>query len=143
MTALRILIFALACCAWPAASSADTFTLNWYTFDGGGALGITGGTFELSGTIGQPDASVTPMIGGNFELVGGFWPIASGSPVCRGDCNCDGTVNFDDINPFVAALSGGTPCSVDNCDVNGDGVISFSDINPFVAILSGGGGPCP
>ena len=65
------------------------------------------------------------------------------APVCRGDCNCDGNVDFGDINPFVAVLSGGTPCNFDNCDVNGDGHIDFGDINPFVAILSAGGGPCP
>ncbi len=65
------------------------------------------------------------------------------SLVCRGDCNCDGAVNFEDINAFVAVLSGGTPCRFDNCDVNGDGVIDFADINPFVALLAGGGGSCP
>ena len=63
--------------------------------------------------------------------------------VCRGDCNCDGAVNFEDINAFVAVLGGGTPCRFGNCDVNGDGVIDFADINPFVALLAGGGGPCP
>jgi hypothetical protein len=60
--------------------------------------------------------------------------------VCRGDANCDGSINFADINPFVAALSGGTPCSAANVDVNGDGAVNFADINPFVALLSAGGG---
>ncbi|MEW6251530.1 MAG: hypothetical protein AB1716_12855 [Planctomycetota bacterium] len=63
-------------------------------------------------------------------------------PFCRGDCNCDGVVDFGDINSFVAVLGGGTPCIFANCDVNGDGAIDFGDINPFVALLSGGGGPC-
>ena len=48
------------------------FDLSWYTVDCGGAMFTTGGGFELSGTIGQPDAGV--MTGGTFELVGGFWP---------------------------------------------------------------------
>ncbi|MEW6251408.1 MAG: hypothetical protein AB1716_12230 [Planctomycetota bacterium] len=69
--------------------------------------------------------------------------LAPVPPICRGDCNCDGVVDFGDINPFVTVLSGGTPCNFDNCDVNGDGVIDFGDINPFVALLSAGGGPCP
>jgi hypothetical protein len=63
----------------------------------------------------------------------------------RGDLNCDGAVNFDDINPFVQALSDPVGYAVDHpyCDIatgdcNGDGVVTFDDINPFIAILSGG-----
>jgi hypothetical protein len=118
------------------------YDLGWYTFDGGGAIFSTGGSFELGGTIGQPDAGGA-LTGGSFDLVGGFWTIPAAAPVCHGDCNCDGTVNFADINAFVNVLSGGTPCTFANCDINGDGLINFDDINPFVAILSGGGGPCP
>ena len=44
--------------------------------------------------------------------------------VLRGDMNCDGVVNFKDINPFVAILSGGTPCSFANADCNDDGAAS-------------------
>ncbi len=63
-------------------------------------------------------------------------------PICQGDCSCDGHVDFGDINPFVAALGGETPCRFENCDINADGGINFADINPFVAILVAGGGPC-
>ncbi len=62
-------------------------------------------------------------------------------PLLRGDCNCDGIIDFDDINPFVAAVSGVTPCRYENCDVNADGYIDFNDINPFVELLSGGARP--
>jgi hypothetical protein len=62
----------------------------------------------------------------------------------RGDLNCDGVINFKDINPFVLALSswGGYLQSYPNCDImladiNQDGYVTFADINPFVAILSG------
>jgi hypothetical protein len=65
----------------------------------------------------------------------------AGAPVKKGDMNCDGVVDFKDINPFVAILSGGTPCSAANADTNCDNVIDFKDINPFVALLSGGT-PC-
>ncbi|MEW6249757.1 MAG: right-handed parallel beta-helix repeat-containing protein [Planctomycetota bacterium] len=61
-----------------------------------------------------------------------------------GDCNCDGRVNFDDINWFVLALTDpagyGTAlptCNPITADVNSDGVVNFDDINPFVAALSG------
>jgi hypothetical protein len=58
-------------------------------------------------------------------------------------------VNFDDIDPFVAAIGGegiweptvvGEGCAY-LCvnDVNRDGVVDFGDIDPFVAVLSSGG----
>jgi hypothetical protein len=136
---LQILGVLVAIALAPAALA--QYDLNWYTFDGGGATFSTGGTFELGGTIGQPDAG-GPLSGGTFDLVGGFWPIPNAT-ACHGDVNCDGVINFADINAFVAVLSGGTPCNFANADINGDGVINFQDINPFVAILAGGGGPCP
>jgi hypothetical protein len=54
------------------------FSIDWWTIDGGGDMWITGGNFELSGTIGQPDASTVVMTGGDFELTGGFWTRAGG-----------------------------------------------------------------
>ena len=61
-----------------------------------------------------------------------------------GDLNCDGLVNFADINPFVAALTGQAAyqaqfpnCDYFNADCNDDGVVSFADINPFVALMAG------
>ena len=61
-----------------------------------------------------------------------------------GDLNCDGRINFGDINPFVLALTGYTSynaaypdCYWRNADCNGDGVIDFADINPFVSLLAG------
>jgi hypothetical protein len=70
---------------------------------------------------------------------------------CRGDMNCDGKINFADINPFVLALSNPAAwkaaypgCPVLNGDINGDGVVNFGDINPFVALLSASPPPtCP
>ena len=64
-----------------------------------------------------------------------------------GDLNCDGTVDFADINPFVLYLSNYSAwqaayagCPPENGDINNDGTYpSFGDINPFVALLSGGG----
>ena len=61
-----------------------------------------------------------------------------------GDMNCDGVVNFTDINAFVLALTGEAAyrasypnCRWLNADCDGDGLVSFADINPFVALLSG------
>ena len=61
----------------------------------------------------------------------------------KGDMNCDGVINFADINPFVLALTGQAAyqaafpnCNYLNADVNGDSSVNFGDINPFVALLS-------
>jgi hypothetical protein len=142
-----------AACALLTASVAADYDLSWFTIDSGGDMWTTGGDFELSGTIGQPDAGPV-MTGGGFQLVGGFWPVISTGPsVCVGDLNCDGWIDFGDINPFVMYLSNYAGweakypgCNPLNGDINGDGVYgqgSFGDINPFVALLSGGGLPIP
>ena len=52
-----------------------------------------------------------------------------------GDINLDGVVNFLDISPFIALLSGGG--FLDQADINGDGEVNFLDISPFIGILSG------
>lgn len=63
-----------------------------------------------------------------------------------GDMNCDGALNFGDINPFVLALSNPAAyeavfpnCDLGNADCNGDGAVNFGDINPFVTLMTTGG----
>lgn len=71
MKRMSRLLLALVCgigCA-----QAQPFAIDWYTIDGGGGTS-SGGPFVLSGTIGQPDASATALVGGNYTLQGGFWP---------------------------------------------------------------------
>ncbi len=77
--------------------------------------------------------------------------LAGGEAVVRftitrpaGDANCDGAVNFDDIDPFVAALSGQAAYEAEypgcvwlNSDCNGDGTVNFDDMDAFVALLGG------
>ncbi|MEW6199483.1 MAG: hypothetical protein AB1601_12575 [Planctomycetota bacterium] len=60
-----------------------------------------------------------------------------------GDLNCDGRVDFGDINPFVLGLSNPAGyvlefpnCRLLNGDINGDGRFDFGDINAFVALLT-------
>jgi hypothetical protein len=50
------------------------YAIDWHTIDGGGGSS-TGGVYSVSGTIGQPDASVTPMTGGSYSVTGGFWAL--------------------------------------------------------------------
>lgn len=69
-----------------------------------------------------------------------------------GDANCDGVVDFFDIDPFVAALTGEAawyefyrdthggscpPCGYLSNDANSDGAVDFFDIDPFVVLLVG------
>ena len=56
-------------------ASAQSYSINWYKIAGGGGTS-SGGSYTLSGTIGQPDASTT-MTGGNYSLTGGFWAAIS------------------------------------------------------------------
>jgi len=102
----------------------------------------SGGSFDPSETVGQPEATVATT-GGDFDLAGTCSPAIPTFQL--GGLNCDGLVNFGDINPFVLFLSNyGTwletypDCSPTNGDINGDGQYpSFGDINPFVALLTG------
>ncbi len=59
-----------------------------------------------------------------------------------GDLNCDGVVNFGDINAFVLILSNYAlwqqtypGCPSGNGDVDGNGMPGFGDINPFVGLM--------
>ena len=60
----------------------------------------------------------------------------------RGDLNCDDALDFNDIDPFVIAISDRQQyedeypeCSFDRADINRDGAVDFADIDPFVEAL--------
>jgi hypothetical protein len=57
------------------AQSGGPYDLSWFTIDAGGGTS-TGGPYSLSGTVGQPDAG-SPMTGGQYSLIGGFWGVIS------------------------------------------------------------------
>ena len=90
----------------------------------------------------------TAVAAGFVSLVGGYGP-SLGLKAHYGDLNCDGTVDFADINPFVLYLSNFAGwqatfprCHALNGDINGDGTYgqsSLGDINPFIELLIGGG----
>jgi len=71
---MKRLILILAGCI-PALGFGQNYTIDWYKIAGGGGTS-TGGTYQVNGTIGQPDASVA-LTGGNYSLTGGFWSIIS------------------------------------------------------------------
>ena len=62
--------------AFTAPDSPDLF---WWTVDGGGAVPqLSGGSFTLRGTTGQPDAG--SLSNGSYTLSGGFWNPAVSDP---------------------------------------------------------------
>ena len=117
------------------------FEVSWHTIDGGGASGSSasiGGTFEMSGTIGQPDASSfsLPMSGGAFEVVGGFWVVATPTCSCPGDMIADGTKHGRDIQIFVNCLL--TPGDCACADVDQANGVNLEDLTAFVSDLLAG-----
>ncbi|MCE7972923.1 MAG: hypothetical protein DYG92_01170 [Leptolyngbya sp. PLA1] len=114
-------------------------TIDWYTIDGGGGTS-TGGTYSLSGTIGQPDAGV--MTGGTYTLSGGFWVgAATPAPPCDPDLNQDGNVDQDDVLYLINVIGGGdNPTGIDP-DFNLDGNADQDDVLALINAIGGGG--CP
>jgi len=93
----------------------------------------TCGAFELSGTIGQPDAGT--MSAGNFELVGGFW-----FQIPPSDCNDDGLVNLIDHSALADCLTGPDDGVAGGCacfDVNQDGAVDLLDLAAAQTVFSG------
>lgn len=98
-------------------------------------------TVYLRWTMGTTDGS-WQYSGWNVDDVE-IWGIQPAA-VLLGDLNCDGLVNFDDVNPFVLAISDPAAyavqypdCNLMNGDCDGSGQVDFGDINAFVALLGG------
>ncbi len=93
-------------------------------------------TVYLRWTMGQTDSS-WQYCGWNIDDVE-IWGIVQTSPACHGDANCDGQIDFGDINAFVAAVIDGTYCdgTGEGADVDGNGTVDFADISPFAELLT-------
>ncbi len=113
---LIVSIILLAIFNGPAASA--QYELSWYTIDGGGGRS-TGGDFALTGTIGQPDAAYSS--GGNFELLGGFWP---GGPLCFVDF-----ASFAKFAEYWLETGVGLPADLHEDD---DNIVNKLDLGVFV-----------
>jgi hypothetical protein len=69
---MKLLLLAAALLL-PLCGPAQNYTIDWYKVAGGGGTS-TGGTYQVSGTIGQPEASGA-LTGGGYSLTGGFWAL--------------------------------------------------------------------
>ena len=135
MSPLLACLTILVSMLFAAPAMAQVYEIDWYTIDGGGAMYTFGGSYELSGTIGQYDASTGPLAGGSYELAGGFW-AATAQPVCIADFNNDGSVNTLDMLAFLNAWTSGDS----SADINGDGSVNTLDVLAFLNLWTAG---CP
>jgi hypothetical protein len=67
------LVFCFLLLAFSFRVSGQSYSIDWYKIAGGGGTS-TGGTYQVTGTIGQPDASGA-LTGGQFSVTGGFWSL--------------------------------------------------------------------
>ena len=100
------------------AGAAVGYEISWYTVDGGGGTS-SGGSYEISGTAGQPDAGA--MGGGSYVLTGGYW---EGTPLCVVDM-----LEFAELSSQWMSV-----------DLNND---SLYDINDLIYFADYWLAPCP
>ncbi len=88
-------------------------------------------TFEVGSAAGTSNVAEVTLVYGDSLWI-------------TGDTDCNGTVDFDDIQPFVKALSGQAEyesaypdCRWLNADADLDGDVDFDDIAPFVSLIGG------
>ena len=67
---ITVLLLIMAATAF--ASSGGDYEISFYTIDGGGSTS-SGDVYEVTGAIGQHDASKEAISGGDYSLFGGFW----------------------------------------------------------------------
>jgi thiol-disulfide isomerase/thioredoxin len=97
-----------------------------------------------NGSSGQGEVFNVGQMGYPFEDL----PPPPPPPFEKGDMNCDGEINFDDVDPFVIAITSQSTylenypdCNWMLGDIDGDGDVTFNDVDGFVDCLVNGG--CP
>ena len=102
-----------------------------------GSIANNGVTFiETEGTvnIGDDVGGPTTSQAGYFSNAVITTDFSGGTALC-GDVDLSGTVDFDDISPFIEILANGGFSAEADCDESG--VVDFDDIAPFISALAG------
>lgn len=109
---------------------------------------------DLDRLPGQPGFILDQsLLGGGNPAIAGGWIYSIGSQgltafrqTLRGDVNCDGLTDNEDIDAFVLALTSAAvyhqiypDCDRLRADINGDGEVDNEDVDPFVMLLRASG----
>jgi len=110
----------------------QSYSIDWFKIAGGGGTS-TGGTYQVSGTIGQPDASGA-MTGGSYSLTGGFWSLISvvqtpGAPLL--------TIT---LNPPFSTVTISWPSSAGSFKVQTNGNLAISNWVDYGGTMNSAGG---
>jgi hypothetical protein len=121
----------------------DDFEIPWNTMDAGGITFANGSSFELGGTIGQPDATLQVLTGGTFALTGGFWTGVDPDivPTCPADIAPPGGDDVVDVDDLLVVINnwGACPgCVADIAPAGGDDVVDVDDL----LVIINSWGPC-
>lgn len=122
------------------AAGPQQFTLEFVSIDGGAVTSTIGGDFELSATIGRPNAGKST--GGDFELFSGVGAVGfSSNGAATGDADGDGDVDLDDYDAFIDCVTdpggGPVPPECQFADFDGDGDVDVVDFGGFQAGFTG------
>jgi hypothetical protein len=119
---LTILTAAMLLASDARAQSGGGYDLTWWTIDGGGVTFATGGTFNLGGTAGQPDAS-NALTGGTYSLTGGFWF----TPCILSNGDVDGNGCIDSADLLIVLFNFGA-MGLNPADLDCDGIVDSADL---------------
>ncbi|MBI5865369.1 MAG: hypothetical protein HZB38_12845 [Planctomycetes bacterium] len=118
---------------------AQTYEINWYTMDNGGAVNLTSTHFVLSGTLGQSEAG-QPMHSASYQLTGGYWAGTGVSQApCIGDLNGDRIVDLTDLTTLLSNFGTSSGAVWQDGDSDGDGDVDLPDLT---SLLSAFGSSC-
>jgi len=104
------LLLALVCICLPLAGYGQNYTIDWFKIAGGGGTSA-GGSYSVSGTIGQAEAGAT-LNGGQYSLTGGFWGMIAavqmaGSPLLSITKSGNGVlISWPNSGNFTLQISG-------------------------------------
>jgi hypothetical protein len=113
------------------------YNLTWNTIDGGGGTS-SGGSYSLSGTIGQPDAGLHS--GGTFQCQGGFWN--GGGASCYANCDNSTIAPILNVNDFVCFTNRYAAADAyANCDAST--IAPVLNVNDFVCFTNKYAAGCP
>lgn len=130
MNFTKLTSLAAGLCAVASAASAQ-YAIKSYVIAGGGAQNASGGSYTLSGTIGQAAAFGPPLAtGGNYSHAAGFWWTVGN---CPADFNNDGVVDDADFSIFIPSYNELIiPPANPICDLNFDNLVDDADFSIFV-----------